>query len=96
MYLLVRHIVNCMKTILLQFTTSEIKTHSCSNLSAAARGCLEAEAPIRGWNEANKGNIFGGGVHAKVTTNGYVWAETHTPPPLGAVQRWDGYCISNT
>lgn len=43
--LLVRHVVNCIKTILVQFTTLEIKTHSYSNLSAVALGSLHAWAP---------------------------------------------------
>lgn len=42
---LVRHVVNCIKTILVQFTTLEIKTHSYSNLSAVALGSLDAWAP---------------------------------------------------
>lgn len=42
---LVRHIVNCMKSILVQFTTLEIKTPSYSNLSAVALGRLDAWAP---------------------------------------------------
>ena len=42
---LVRHIVNCIKTILVQFTTLEIKTHSCDDLSAVALESLDAWAP---------------------------------------------------
>jgi hypothetical protein len=37
---LVKHIVNYIKSILVQFTTSEIKTYSYSNLSAVALGSL--------------------------------------------------------
>lgn len=40
---LVRHVVNCIKSILVQFTTLEIKTPSYSNLSAV--GSLDAWAP---------------------------------------------------
>ena len=42
---LVRHIVNCIKTILVQLTTLEIKTHSWGSLSAMALGSLDAWAP---------------------------------------------------
>lgn len=66
---LVRHIVNCIKTILVQFTTLEIKTHACSNLSAGALGSLHAWAPGQSWKGATKGNVCEGEMHAVVTTN---------------------------
>lgn len=40
---------------------------------------------VRGWKEANKGNVLGGGMHAVVTTNSYVWIEKHIPSPLGTL-----------
>lgn len=42
---LVRHIANCIKTILVQLTTLELKTHWWGNLSAVALGSLGAWAP---------------------------------------------------
>lgn len=66
---LVRHVVNCRKTILVQFTTLEIKTQLCSNLSAVALGSLNAWAPGQSWKVANKENVFEGKMHAEVTTN---------------------------
>ena len=42
---LVRHVVNCVKTIWVQFTTLEIKTHACSNLSGLALASLDAWSP---------------------------------------------------
>lgn len=68
-WFLVRHVVNCVRSIWVQFTTLEIKTRSRGNLSAVALGSLDAGLLVRSWKVANQGNVLRGLMYMVVTTN---------------------------